>query len=135
MMGVALVLLYFALAIFAAAIILQSDRFAVRRSATIGAEASSLFDRLSDPARWASLGAASVVESRPNELVVLRLVSGKTESLATVELQPEGNETLVDCVVTGRNSLADKARNLLASREKVLGPKIEKALADLGASA
>ncbi len=135
MMGVGLVLLYFALAALAAAIIMQSDRYAVRRSIAVGGEAHKLFALVSDPARWSALGAASVIERRPDELVVLRLDSGGKESLATVGLRREEKQTLIDCVVAGRNTLADKVRNIFGGREKSLGPKIEKTLADFAASA
>jgi hypothetical protein len=135
MIGVGLVLLYFGLALAAAAIILQSDRYAVKRSAMIDASAHKLFELASDTARWASLGAASVVESRPDEFVALRLVLGSSESVATIELRPEGGKTVVDCVVAGRNTIGDKAVNLLSSREQSIGPKIDRALADLAASA
>lgn len=67
-----------------------------------------------------------------DERIVLRL--GPT-TLATVFLRPEGAGTVVECVVTGRNSLVDKARAFLGHREKTLGPKMEKALAGLAASA
>ncbi|WP_330083382.1 hypothetical protein [Methylocystis iwaonis] len=135
MLGVGLVLLYFALALLAAAIILQSDRYMVRRSIAIDAGTHKLFNLASDPARWSALGAAAVIESRPDALVVLQLDLGRTESVATVGLHPEGGQTFVDCMIAGRNTFADKIRNLLGSREKTLGPKIEQALADLAASA
>jgi hypothetical protein len=135
MIGVGLVLLYFGMAAAAAAIILQSDRYVVKRSATIAADARRLFALVSDPARWVELGAATVVESAPHERVVLRLEAGKAESFLIFGLKPESGRTVVDGVLSGRNSLADKARNLVSGREKTLGPKIEKALADLAASA
>ncbi|MGJ0394596.1 MAG: hypothetical protein ACR650_17940 [Methylocystis sp.] len=134
MMGVGLVLLYFGLAVLAAAIIMQSDRYAVRRSIAVGAEAHRLFALVSDPTRWSAFGAASVIERRPDELVILRLDSGGKESLATVGLRREGAQTAIDCVVAGRNTLVDKIRNILGGPEKSVGPKIEKTLADLAAS-
>lgn len=135
MVGVALVLLYFLLAALAAVIILQSDRYAVRRMTAVDAQAHDVFARVADPASWAPLGAATVVEAEPDARVVLRLVSEGAESFATVALAPEGAGTVVDCIVAGRNGLIDKARNLFGHREKTLGPKIEKALAGLAASA
>jgi hypothetical protein len=135
MTGVGLVLLYFAMAGVAAAIIMQSDRYVVQRSTTIAADARKLYALVSDPSRWASFGAATVVESAPNERVVLRIDGGKYESFLALGLKPEGGCTVVETVLTGHNSLADKARNLFSGRDKSLGPKIEKALADLAASA
>ncbi|GLI91536.1 hypothetical protein [Methylocystis echinoides] len=132
MFGVGLVLLYFLLALVAAALIMQPDQYAVSRSAGINADVARVFALARDPAHWAPLGAASVVESSLDERIVLRL--GPT-TLATVFLRPEGAGTVVECVVTGRNSLVDKARAFLGHREKTLGPKMEKALAGLAASA
>ncbi|MGJ0510364.1 MAG: hypothetical protein ACR652_25235 [Methylocystis sp.] len=135
MFGVGLVLLYFVLALLAAALIMQPDSYAVGRSATIAADVPRVFAMARDPAHWAPLGAASVVDSTLDERIMLRVVCGPAESLATVSLRPEGARTLVDCVVTGRNSLVDKVRNFFGLREKTLGPKIERALAGLSASA
>ncbi len=135
MVGVALVLLYFALAALAAVLIMQPDRYAVRRTASVHADPRRVFARAADPAAWAPLGAASVVEAEPGARVVLKLLDGGAESHATVSFSPEGAQTLVDCEVAGRNGLVDKARNLLGFREKTLGPKIEKALAGLAANA
>lgn len=132
MLGVGLVLLYFLLALLAAALIMQPDRFAVGRSVAIDAPADRVFALARDPAHWTPIGAASVVESSLGERILLRI---GPESLATVSLRPDGARTIVDCVVTGRNSLLDKARAFVGHREKTLGPKIEKALASLGASA
>jgi hypothetical protein len=132
MFGVGLVLLYFLLALVAAALIMQPDQYAVSRSVGINADVARVFALARDPAHWAPLGAASVVESSLEERIVLRL--GPT-TLATVFLRPEGAGTVVECVVTGRNSLVDKARAFLGHREKTLGPKMEKALAGLAASA
>jgi hypothetical protein len=134
MWGFALVLSYFALAAAAAAIVMQSDRYLVERSAIIDADARKIFGLVSDPRRWSDMGEATVVESKPNELVVMRVAKGEEESFLTFGLRGEGAETLVECVISGRNSLLDKARNLIAGREKTLGPKIEKALAELAAS-
>jgi hypothetical protein len=135
MAGVALVLLYFALAALAAALIMQPDRYAVRRRASVAADARRVFARAADPAAWTSLGAAALVEAEPGARVVLKLMNGGAESLATVSLVSEGAQTRVDCEVAGRNGLLDKARNLLGFREKTLGPKIEQALAGLAANA
>ncbi len=135
MVGFGLVLLYFALAALAAALIMQSDRYAVRRTTSVAADARRVFARAADPASWAPLGAASVVEAEPDARVVLKLLDGGAESHATVSLIPEGARTLVECVVAGRNGLVDKARNLFGFREKTLGPKIEQALAGLAARA
>jgi hypothetical protein len=135
MLGVGLVLLYFLLALVAAALIMQSDRYAVGRSAPVEADVSRVFALARDPAHWAPLGAASVVESALEDRVVLRVLCGGEESLATISLRPDGGRTIVDCVVTGRNSLVDKARNFFGFREKTMGPKIDKALAGLSASA
>lgn len=132
MLGVGLVLLYFLLALLAAALIMQPDRYAVGRSVAIDAPADRVFALARDPAHWAPIGAASVVESSLGERILLRI---GPESLATVSLRPDGARTIVDCVVTGRNSLLDKATAFVGHREKTLGPKIEKALASLGASA
>jgi hypothetical protein len=132
MFGVGLVLLYFLLALVAAALIMQPDQYAVSRSVGINADVARVFALARDPAHWAPLGAASVAESSLEERIVLRL--GPT-TLATVFLRPEGAGTVVECVVTGRNSLVDKARAFLGHREKTLGPKMEKALAGLAASA
>ncbi|MCC3246337.1 hypothetical protein LG047_13580 [Methylocystis sp. WRRC1] len=140
MWGVGLVLLYFGMAILAAALVLQQDRYVVRRSAKIGADARRIFRRINEAdvlSAWAGEGEATIVESRPDELLVLRLDSGrpaKSESFVTFALRPEGAATVVDCALSGRNSYADKAKNLFGGREKALGPKVEKALADLAAS-
>jgi len=140
MLGVGLVLLYFGLAALAAAIVMQSDRYVVRRSATVDADAKKLFARINDPgvwAPWGGKGRAEIVESRPDELAVLRLEAGnlgKAETFVSFALRPEGGKTIVECSMSGRNSYVDKARNIFWAREKTLGPRIEKALADLAAS-
>lgn len=135
MMGVGLVLLYFLLALLAAALVLQPDRYAVRRSAVVDADVARVFALARDPAHWAPLGAASVVESLPDERIVLRVAANGADSLAIVTLRRDGARTNVDCEVAGSNGLFDKARGLFGLREKTLGPKIEKALAGLAASA
>lgn len=138
MMGAALVLLYFGMAILAAAVLMQSDRYVVRRSASVDADARKIFALIGDAGIWADEGRATVVESRPNELAVLRIDAEKprkTESFVTFALKPEGRRTIVECAMSGRNSLFDKARNIIGGREKALGPKIEKALARIAAKA
>ncbi len=132
MLGVGLILFYFALAALAAAVILQPDRYVVRRVREIDAGAGRIFARATDPARWSALGRATLVESEPNRRIAFRLGAGA--SVATIALSQEGRETRVEVAVSGRNTLVDKATHLLGRREKILGPKIDKALADLSAS-
>ncbi len=52
MIGVALVLLYFGLALLAAVVILQPDRFVVTRSAVIDAPPDVVFQHLNELRKW-----------------------------------------------------------------------------------
>ena len=80
-------------------------------------------------------GSATIIESKPNELVRLRMDWKRPmEGVATADFtfKPEGDKTAVTWAMYGKNGFMGKAMSLFMSCEKMCGPEFEKGLADLG---
>ena len=80
-------------------------------------------------------GSATIIESKPNELVRLRMDWKRPmEDVATADFtfKPEGDKTVVTWAMYGKNGFMGKAMSLFMSCEKMCGPEFEKGLADLG---
>ena len=83
-------------------------------------------------------GRMTITESRPSELIVIKLEFFKPfAALNTTEFtfQPEGNQTLVTWVMTGKNNFMAKAMCLFMNMEKMVGGDFEKGLASMKAVA
>ena len=80
-------------------------------------------------------GSATIVESKPNELVRLRMDWKRPmEGVATVDFtfKPEGDKTIVTWAMYGKNNFMGKLVSLFIDCEKMVGPQFEQGLADLG---
>ena len=83
-------------------------------------------------------GRMTVMESRPNELVRIRLdflkpMSGT--STAEFTLRPEGDQTAVVWSMTGHNNFLAKAFCLFMNMDKMIGEQFEKGLAQMKVAA
>jgi|SRR5881409_459840 len=81
-------------------------------------------------------GSATITESRPGELVRLRMDWKRPmEGTATVDFtfKPEGDKTIVTWAMYGKNNFMGKVMSLFIDCHKMCGPQFEKGLADLGA--
>jgi len=83
-------------------------------------------------------GRMTVTESRPNELVRIRLdflkpMSGT--STAEFTLRPEGDQTAVVWSMTGYNNFLAKAFCLFVNMDKMIGDQFEKGLAQMKVAA
>jgi len=79
-------------------------------------------------------GSATITESKPGELVRLRMDWKRPlEGVATVDFtfQPEGNQTDVTWAMYGRNGFMGKLVSLFMDCEKLCGPQFEQGLAEL----
>jgi Polyketide cyclase / dehydrase and lipid transport len=79
-------------------------------------------------------GRATIVESRPNELIRIKLDFVKpfaSTSLAEYTFRAEGNQTTVTWSMAGEKNFATKAICLIVSMDKMVGGDFEKGLADL----
>ena len=79
-------------------------------------------------------GRQTIIESRPNELVRLKLEFYKPmEDVATAEFtfKPEGPRTVVTWSMFGPKNYAAKVMCLFMSMDKMIGDPFEKGLADL----
>lgn len=79
-------------------------------------------------------GKQTIVESRPNELVRLRLeffkpMEGVCDS--TFTLKPDGNQTRVTWTMSGENNYLGKVFCLFMNQDKMIGGEFEKGLATL----
>ncbi len=79
-------------------------------------------------------GQMTITESRPNEMVKMRLdffkpMSGTAD--ATFTMKPEGSETVFTWSMEGKNNFMGKAIGLVMSMDKMIGGQFEKGLADL----
>jgi hypothetical protein len=79
-------------------------------------------------------GKQTIVESRPNELVRLKLefyqpMEGLCD--ATFTLQPNGQQTVVTWAMSGENNFIGKIFCLFMNQDKMIGPEFEKGLATL----
>jgi hypothetical protein len=80
-------------------------------------------------------GSATITESRPNELVRLRMDWKRPmEGAATVDFtfKPAGDKTVVTWAMYGKNNFMGKLVSLFMDCDKMCGPQFEKGLADLG---
>jgi hypothetical protein len=83
-------------------------------------------------------GRMTITESRPNELVQLKLEFFKPMagvSTAEFTFKPEGNQTTVTWTMTGKNNFIAKAFCLFMSMDKMIGGMFEQGLANLNAVA
>lgn len=79
-------------------------------------------------------GKQTIVESRPNELVRLKLEFYKPiEGLcdATFTLKPNGDQTAVTWTMAGENNFVGKLFCLFMNQDKMIGGEFEKGLANL----
>ena len=80
-------------------------------------------------------GSATIIESRPEELVRLRMDWKRPmEGVATVDFtfRVAGDKTVVTWSMYGRNNFMGKVVSLFIDCDKMCGPQFEKGLADLG---
>ena len=76
----------------------------------------------------------TIVESRPNELVRIRLDFEKpftSTGLAEFTFKPAGDQTSVTWSMTGRKNFITKAMGLIVSMDKMIGGQFEEGLANL----
>ena len=79
-------------------------------------------------------GRQTIVESRPNKLVRLKLEFKKPfESTCSGDftLEPQGNQTVVTWGISGEKNFISKACCLFMNQDKMVGDQFEKGLADL----
>ncbi|MEZ5326960.1 MAG: SRPBCC family protein [Verrucomicrobiales bacterium] len=80
------------------------------------------------------VGSATIIESKPGELVRQRMDWVKPmEGTSTVDFtfRAEGDKTVVTWAMYGKNGFMGKAMSLFMSCEKMCGPEFEKGLGDL----
>ena len=77
-------------------------------------------------------GRMTVVESRPSELIRVKLDFAKPlagTSVAEFTFRPEGDRTAVTWTMTGEKSFVAKAIHLVMSMDRMIGDQFEKGLA------
>ena len=82
------------------------------------------------------VGRQTIVESRPDELVRIKLEFEKpfkATSTAEFTFKPEGDQTLVTWSMFGKNDFMGKAISLFMDCDKMVGGEFEKGLANLKA--
>ena len=80
-------------------------------------------------------GSATITESKPGELVRMRMDWIRPMAgVATVDFtfKPEGDKTVVTWSMAGRNGFMGKAVSLFMDCDKMVGPQFEQGLAALG---
>lgn len=80
-------------------------------------------------------GSSTIVESRPGELVRMRMDWKRPmEGTATVDFtfRPTGDRTVVTWAMYGKNNFMGKVVSVFMDCEKMCGPAFEQGLADLG---
>jgi len=80
-------------------------------------------------------GSATIIESKPGELVRERMDWKRPmEGVATVDFtfKPAGDKTIVTWAMYGKNGLMGKLISLFMDCDKMIGPRFEQGLADLG---
>ena len=83
-------------------------------------------------------GRTTIVESRPSELIRVRLEFVRpfaATSTATFTFRPEGERTAVTWTLDGRNGFPAKAMGLVMNMDKMIGDDFEKGLAQMKAIA
>jgi hypothetical protein len=79
-------------------------------------------------------GTMTVTESRPNELITIRLEFRrpfKATNTAEFTFKPVGNQTLVEWSMSGRKNFMFKAVGLFMNMDKMVGADFEKGLANM----
>ncbi len=79
-------------------------------------------------------GSATIIESKPNELVKLRMDwKAPMEGTSTVEytLVPDGGKTKLTWAMYGDNNYIGKLMSMIMDCEKMCGPPFEQGLADI----
>jgi hypothetical protein len=79
-------------------------------------------------------GRLTIVESRPNDLVRIKLEFMKpftATNMATFTFMPQGNQTAVTWSMEGRNNFFAKALHLVMNMDRMVGGEFEKGLADM----
>lgn len=79
-------------------------------------------------------GRQEIVESRPNELVRIKLQFVRpfyATNQTDIDFESEGNGTCVYWTMSGRNNFMGKAFSLIMDCEKMVGPQFEQGLANL----
>lgn len=79
-------------------------------------------------------GRATIVESRPNELVRIQLDFAKpfaATSIAEFAFKPDGNRTTVEWRLAGTNNFVAKAVHLFLNMDRMVGGQFEEGLAQL----
>ena len=82
----------------------------------------------------AGVGRATITESRPNELVRIRLDFEKPfagTAFAEFRFKPDGERTVVEWSLAGENNFIAKAVHLFMNMDKMVGGQFEDGLAQL----
>jgi uncharacterized protein YndB with AHSA1/START domain len=82
-------------------------------------------------------GRMTLIESRPNDLIRVRLDFLKpfrSTSIAEFTFKPEGDHTVVTWSMSGRNNFITKAVHLVMDMDKMIGGNFEKGLASMKAA-
>lgn len=82
----------------------------------------------------AGVGRATITESRPNELVRIKLDFEQPfagAALAEFRFKPEGDRTVVEWSLAGTNNFVAKAVHLFMNMDKMVGGQFEDGLAQL----
>lgn len=80
-------------------------------------------------------GSSTIIESKPGELVRQRMDWKRPmEGTSTVDFtfKPEGDKTVVTWAMYGKNGFMGKAVSVFMDCDKMIGPKFEEGLAELG---
>jgi hypothetical protein len=83
-------------------------------------------------------GRLTIMESRPNELVKIKLEFLKpfaATNTAEFTFKPEGNQTAVTWSMYGEKKFVSKAAGLFMNMDKMVGDQFEKGLADMKTAA
>jgi hypothetical protein len=83
-------------------------------------------------------GRLSIMESRPNELVKIKLEFVKpftATNTAEFTFKPEGSQTAVTWSMAGEKNFISRAVGLFLNMDKMVGDQFEKGLADMKAAA
>ena len=79
-------------------------------------------------------GRLTIIESRPNDLVRIKLEFMKpfaATNIATFTFKPEGNQSAVTWSMEGKNNYFAKALHLVMNMDRMVGGEFEKGLADM----
>ena len=79
-------------------------------------------------------GRMTIIESRPDELIRVRLEFVKPlpgTSIAEFTFRPQGNQTAVTWSMTGTNNFMAKAIHLVMNMDRMIGGQFDRGLADM----